>query len=337
MAVEFPKVRVGFPTVVFPGETRSTHQGCSGETDILSTDFLVGLGDAEFQRGLEQSSSSTEVVRNYIPEGMLPSTVEIAVGTACLKKAQMTGADLGALYMFSQTPDVIFPANHTIVADALAIDALALTVDRGMTSVAAHFLFAKQSTRPILSVISSFGSRVTEPATQTQALMGDVATALLLNVGPWEVEAVCLGSDVSLRGFALLDGENGGWGSAAPGRIAFRPENPEILRHVATSTVSLCDRVCRPLLEAAEVAPDSIRFFLAPQPADFLPTAMCERLGIDPSRAVSSFKTRGHLGAASPLANLAYVDAVAEKGDRVLIYMSGPGFENASCLLRRVA
>jgi 3-oxoacyl-[acyl-carrier-protein] synthase III len=74
---------------------------------------------------------------------------------------------------------------------------------------------------------------------------------------------------------------------------------------------------------------------LSVQPRRWVPLAIAEALGLDPSVAVQTFQRYAHLGGVGPIVNLIAARDLGklQPGARIVMYAQGAGFTRAAASL----
>ena len=100
-------------------------------------------------------------------------------------------------------------------------------------------------------------------------------------------------------------------------------------------TVPTAARTIAELAQRAGFAVDSIATLVCVQPRRWVPLAIAEALGLDPSQAEQTYQRYAHLGGVGPVVNLmAARDAGKLKpGARIVLYAQGAGFTRAAASL----
>jgi len=119
------------------------------------------------------------------------------------------------------------------------------------------------------------------------------------------------------------------------GAFAMGSRAPEATRALMQDTVPTAARTIAELAQSSGFSVDSIDVLLSVQPRRWVPLAIAEALGLDPSVAVQTYQRYAHLGGVGPVVNLiAARDAGKLKaGARIVMYAQGAGFTRAAAAL----
>jgi 3-oxoacyl-[acyl-carrier-protein] synthase-3 len=121
----------------------------------------------------------------------------------------------------------------------------------------------------------------------------------------------------------------------AGGAMTMGSYNPAGARKLVRDTVRIGASTLAELLDRTESRPDDVDVLAAVQPRRWVPHAIAEAAGIDPTRAVETFEERAHLGACGIVANLLAARQCGRlgAGARVILYGQGAGFTRGAALL----
>jgi 3-oxoacyl-[acyl-carrier-protein] synthase III len=121
----------------------------------------------------------------------------------------------------------------------------------------------------------------------------------------------------------------------AGGPMTMGSHDPAGARKLVRDTVRIGAATVGELLARAATAPADVAVLAAVQPRRWVPHAIAEAAGIDPTRAVETFDERAHLGACGVVVNLLAARRCGRlrAGSRVVLYGQGAGFTCAGALL----
>lgn len=90
------------------------------------------------------------------------------------------------------------------------------------------------------------------------------------------------------------------------------------------------------LCDQAGVDVERLALLASVEPRGWVPGAICQVLGLSASVAQSVYRTRGHLGACGPIANLeaASREGKLKNSGLAALYAQGAGFTRAGVLLQ---
>jgi len=248
-------------------------------------------------------------------------------GSQAIARAGLTPADIDLVVLATTTPDMAIPASASFVQNALGITGGAFDLNAACSGfvyslIVGHGLLATGAER-ILVVGSETLSRIVDwDDRNTAILFADGAGAVVLEstTGPGQLLGWDLGSDGELR--HLLYAEVGD---------VMKMDGREIFRRAVRITVESAIRA----LERSGLTPADVDAVVPHQANIRILHAACERLGIDPAKAVTVLETTGNTSAASvPLALAHGLDTGAIlDGDTVLMVGFGAGMTWASAVL----
>ncbi len=249
-------------------------------------------------------------------------------GQHALERAGLDASAIDLVLLATTTPDMQVPASASEVQRLLGTSGGAVDLNAACSGfvyslVTAHGFLAMGAER-ILVVGSETLSRIVDwDDRNTAILFADGAGAVVLEAtdGPGQLRGWDLGSDGSLR--HLLYAEIGD---------TMKMDGREIFRRAVRITVESAIRA----LERSGLGVDDIDVVVPHQANIRILTAACERLGIDPAKALTVLQTTGNTSAASiPLALADGLDrGRVHPGDNVLLVGFGAGMSWASAVLQ---
>ncbi len=280
--------------------------------------------------------------RHVAAEGETTSMLGTKAAQAALADAQLTAADIDLIIVATSTPDYTFPATATQIQAALGITH---GVAFDLQAVCSGFVFAvatadkflrSGSHKRALVIGAETFSRILDWQDRTTCvLFGDGAGAMVLeaqtNAGTLADRGVItshLRSDGRHRAKLYVDG--GPSSTQTVGHL--RMEGKEVFRHA----VGMVTDVIKDAYAASGATSDMLDWFVPHQANKRIIDASAEKLGISPSKVVTTVHLHGNTSAASiPLAlTVAREDGRIKTGDLVMIEAMGGGFTWGSALIR---
>ncbi len=269
------------------------------------------------------------VERTGIRERRMGSTTsELATKAAqkCLSRAKLTGESIDALIVCTITPDQMFPAVATEVANAIGFTGPTFDLNAACSGFVyglsvANGLIATNFDRVLLIGAETMSKAVDQTDRRTAILFGDGASAVLLQVSP---------NDVGLLGFdAGTDGSARGLLFQNHGE-KLQMDGKEVFRRAVRATVESANTA----IQKAKVKTEDISLFIPHQANLRIIEAVVERLGVPMENTVVTVEKTGNTSAASvPLALAEAADAGRIKdGDLLLVSGFGAGMSWASAV-----
>ena len=272
------------------------------------------------------------------------TTAQMAVNAAraALAHAHLDANAIDLIVLATSTPDNTFPASAVAVQNDLGIHHGAAF---DLQAVCSGFVYGLATADALLKsggfsralvIGSETFSRILDWTDRTTCvLFGDGAGAVVLEAqdqpGGREdrgVLTVRLRSDGRHKSKLYVDG-----GPSSTGTVGhLRMEGREVFRHA----VAMITDVVRDAFKVAGYSVADIDWFVPHQANKRIIDGSAHKLGIDPSKVVTTVDRHGNTSAAS--IPLALADAVADRrikrGDLVLIEAMGCGFTWGAALLR---
>ena len=280
--------------------------------------------------------------RRIAADGELTSDLALAAAVDALRAAQIRPSAVDMIVLATATPDETFPATATTVQARLgmtrgfAFDVQA--VCSGFVyavSVADNFIKAGQAKTCLVIGAETF-SRILDWNDRTTAvLFGDGAGALVLTAG----EGAGTNADRGvLTSHLFSDGRHhdllyvDGGPSKTRTTGLLRMEGREVFRHAVTNMTEAIEAA----LKACSVEASDIDWFVPHQANQRILDATARKVGVHPSRVVSTVSGHANTSAASvPLALATAVnDGRIKPGNLVLVEAMGGGFTWGSALIR---
>jgi 3-oxoacyl-[acyl-carrier-protein] synthase-3 len=270
------------------------------------------------------------------------SDMGLAAAKMALERAGCKAADIGCVIVATVTPDYLFPATASVLAAKLGI---AGTAAFDMEIACSGFIYGLTVASSLIQAgvygrILLVGSEKLSSITNysdrgTAVLFGDGAGAVVLEAqelaGTREdrgILTVRLRSDGRHKSKLYVDG-----GPSSTGTVGhLRMEGREVFRHA----VAMITDVVEDAFKATGYTVDDINWFVPHQANKRIIDGSAHKLGIAPSKVVTTVDRHGNTSAAS--IPLALADAVADRrikrGDLLLLEAMGGGFTWAAALLR---
>ncbi|HUJ03906.1 MAG TPA: beta-ketoacyl-ACP synthase III [Rhizomicrobium sp.] len=280
--------------------------------------------------------------RRFARAGEFTSDLALKAAEAALADAKIGASEIDLIVVATTTPDETFPAVATRVQARLGMtNGAAFDVQAVCTgfvyglAVADNFIKAGQA-RTVLLVGAETMSRLMDWSDRgTCVLFGDGAGAIVLRAHEGRGDATDRGvlntklySDGRLHDLLYVDG--GPSTTRTTGHL--RMQGREVFRHAVSNIASAVEA------SAAEagLSVSEIDWFVPHQANQRILDGTAKRLGIAPSRLVSTVAFHGNTSAASvPLAlDAAVRDGRIRRGQTVLLEAMGGGFTWGAALLR---
>ena len=284
--------------------------------------------------------------RRVADDSMTSSQAEAYAAQAALADAKLKAEDIDAIFSWALVPDRLMPSNACRVAEIVgARRAWAAGVDVACASPVAQLdlaaaLIESGRAENVLLTQSHLATRTFPMSHPAAPSVGDGAAAMLVSAsdvpGIHRTHSVTHGEyyDAVVWCRGKTDETDPPWWQAG-GAFSMGSRDPESTRMLMQDTVPTAARTVAELAHLAGFAVDSIAALLSVQPRRWVPLAIAEALGLDPSVAEQTYEQYAHLGGVGPVVNLiAARDAGRLKpGSRVVMYAQGAGFTRAAANL----
>ncbi len=280
--------------------------------------------------------------RHIVAEGECTSDLAIAASQAALKAAHMSPKDIDLIILATATPDETFPATATTVQAKLGIRHGAAFDIQAVCSgfiyavaTADNFIKAGQSKNCLVIGAETFSRILDWKDRATAVLFGDGAGAMVLTAGEGQgkssdrgVLTTHLFADGRHHDLLYVDG--GPSKTKTVGHL--RMEGKEVFRHAVTNISDAIEKA----IKTVDLTPDDIDWFVPHQANQRILDGTARRVGISPSRVVSTVAKHANTSAASvPLALAEAVnDGRIKRNQLVLLEAMGGGFTWGSALIR---
>jgi 3-oxoacyl-[acyl-carrier-protein] synthase-3 len=321
--------------------TRSIALGCGGylPEQILTNADLAKKIDTSDEWIVERTGIRQ---RHIAKPGETTADLAVNAGRAALDHAGIGPDALDLVVVATTTPEQTFPSVATRVqarigmtrGAAFDIQAVCSGFIYGL-SVADNIIRSGQ-VRTVLLIGAETMSRILDWSDRsTCVLFGDGAGAIVLQAAEGQGSSADRGilntklySDGRLRDLLYTDG--GVSSTGASGHL--RMQGREVFKHAVTNIASAMENSARD----AGFAPSEIDWIVPHQANKRILDGTARKLGIQPSRVVTTIADHGNTSAASvPLALATAVgDGRIKKGDLVLMEAMGGGFTWGAALMR---
>jgi len=290
------------------------------------------------------------VRESVIPHPMLPSDAETLAGALALFNGNIKKDEIDLLLVASQVPDLLLPANVSLVQHKLKLlNAGAYHIDTCCSSFLtmleiAEGMIKARIKKNVLIIASYIDSIVNDKSNYFSVNTGDASVAAVVK----EVEGE----------YGYVASASTSYGSRHDGIIIQRrpPElfrsvghdhnyerpfvtffNQDANKEIATHAQRDMNHVVKQALDKKGFKIDDIDFCVTHQPVYWAASAWVQGLGIEVKRSYSSFEKYGNIANCSAPVNLmeALEAGLIKSGDLVLIASSGAG-ENYIAVLERV-
>jgi 3-oxoacyl-[acyl-carrier-protein] synthase III len=280
--------------------------------------------------------------RHIAADGELTSDLAVNAARAALAHAKVDAQTIDLIVLATSTPDNTFPASAVAVQAGLGINHGAAF---DLQAVCSGFVYALATTdgllktgafRRALVIGAETFSRILDWTDRsTCVLFGDGAGALVMELEPQPggcndrgVLVSRLRSDGRHKSKLYVDG-----GPSSTGTVGhLRMEGREVFRHA----VAMITDVVWDALKVTGYTAADIDWFVPHQANKRIIDGSAHKLGIDPSKVVTTVQRHGNTSAASvPLAlSEAVADGRIKRGDLVLLEAMGGGFTWGASLVR---
>ncbi|MFG1422149.1 beta-ketoacyl-ACP synthase III [Roseixanthobacter liquoris] len=279
--------------------------------------------------------------RHIAATGELTSDLARQAATRALADAGLSAGDIDLIILATSTPDQTFPATAATVQAELGITHGAAF---DLQAVCSGFVFALATAdahlrtgsfkRALVIGAETFSRILDWEDRGTCVLFGDGAGAVVLEAhdsleaGERGILTTHLRSDGRHRSKLFVDG--GPSSTQTVGHL--RMEGREVFKHA----VGMITDVIEDAFAATGASAETIDWFVPHQANRRIIDASAQKLGIAPSKVVTTVDLHGNTSAASiPLAlDTAHKDGRIKTGDLVLLEAMGGGFTWGSALIR---
>jgi 3-oxoacyl-[acyl-carrier-protein] synthase III len=320
---------------------RSVVLGCGSYLPerILTNDDLAGMIDTS-DAWIVQRTGIRQ--RHIAAPGELTSHLATEAARAAITDAGVDPHTIDLIVLATSTPDNTFPATAVSIQEALGITWGAAF---DLQAVCSGFVFAlatadgllqsRQFKRALVIGAETFSRILDWKDRGTCVLFGDGGGAVVLDAqeqpGDRQDRGILfskLRSDGRHKLKLYVDG-----GPSSTGTVGhLRMEGREVFRH---AVVMIADVVEEALRSTGHGASD-IRWFVPHQANKRIIDGSAHKLGIDPSKVITTVDRHGNTSAASiPLAlSVATGDGRIKRGDLIMLEAMGGGFTWGATLLR---
>jgi 3-oxoacyl-[acyl-carrier-protein] synthase-3 len=280
--------------------------------------------------------------RHIVAKGEMTSDLALHAARTALHNAKMEASELDLIVVATTTPDETFPATATTLQARLGmkhgaafdVQAVCSGFIYGM-AVADNFIKAGQAKTVLLVGAESMSKLLDWKDRSTCVLFGDGAGAVVLQGkrGRGDNTDHCvlntkLYSDGRLHDLLYVDG--GPSSTQSTGHL--RMQGKEVFRHAVTNISA----AIMASVEEAGLKITDVDWFVPHQANQRILDGTARKLGISPSKVISTVAQHGNTSAASvPLAlATAVADGRIHKGQLVLLEAMGGGFTWGASLIR---
>ena len=280
--------------------------------------------------------------RRIAADGEYTSDMAIAAAQEALRSANLNAISIDLIVLATATPDETFPATATTVQARLGMTRGAAFDVQAVCSgfvyalaVADNFIKVGQAKNCLVIGAETFSRILDWSDRTTSVLFGDGAGALVLSAGEGEgtpadrgVLTTHLFSDGRHHDLLYVDGGP----SKTKTTGVLRMEGKEVFRQAVTKMSEAIDAS----LSACGLTAQDIDWFVPHQANQRILDATARKVGVHPSRVVSTVAHHANTSAASvPLALVTAIkDGRIKPGHLVLIEAMGGGFTWGSALIR---
>jgi 3-oxoacyl-[acyl-carrier-protein] synthase-3 len=284
--------------------------------------------------------------RHVAEEGTTAIEAGARAGAAALRDAGVDPAAIDVVVVWDAIPDRPGCPGAPKLAELVgATNAHAFDVQQACASAVSSLeiaaaLVESGRAQHVLLVQTHLAFRFLGFDVPISANVGDIATAIV--VGPSErsgIRATHARSDGRFQNAVIIargkdDETDTPWWRPG-GSFFFGTKDRVGAQQMMKDTVRMGVLTIREVCERAHVAPQSIDVVCAPHPRRWIPGAIAETLGIDPSRAPQTYETTGHVGGCGAVANLleARRRGLLAPGSLVALYAQGQGMTRAAALV----
>ncbi len=290
------------------------------------------------------------VRESIIPHPMLPSDAETLAGALALLNGNINKNEIDLLLVASQVPDLLLPANASLVQHKLKLpNAGAYHIDTCCSSFLTMLEIAEAMVKARIK------ANVLIIASYIDSLVSDKSNYFSINTGDAAVAAVVKAIEGK---YGYLASASTSYGSRHDGVIIQR-RPPELFRsaghdhyyerpfvtfynqgankEIANHARADMNHVVKQALDKMGFTISDIDFCVTHQPVYWAASVWLEGLGIEEKRSYSSFEKYGNIANCSAPVNLleAIEAGLVKEGDLVLIASSGAG-ENYIAILERI-
>ena len=283
--------------------------------------------------------------RRIAAEGEGVSVYAYEAGRQALESAGVDPKDVDMIIVATVTPDMPIPATACLLQHKLGcVNATAFDMQAGCSgfiyaqSVAKQFLVTGRL-RHILVIGAELLSKYLDWNDRTTCILfADGAGAVVMSAGepPQGVLASAMHTDGTMTDFIYLPGG----GAQNPPSHETLEKGLHYIRMRGNETFKMAVRsieeVCREVLEAAELTPKDVDWFVPHQANRRIIDAVGHRLGIEDERCYVNIDRYGNTSAASiPIAlDEAVREGRVKRGDVVLMAAFGAGLTWAASVVR---
>jgi 3-oxoacyl-[acyl-carrier-protein] synthase-3 len=307
----------------------------------------VDNAEIEAQLGLEPGWIERRTgirARRWVGEGDTLSGLATKAGEAALEDAGVSRADIALTLLATSTPDHLLPPSGPLLAHRLGL-ANSGAID--LAGACSGFLYAltladgfvRTQAKPVLVVAANILSRRINPAERASAVLFADAAGAVVVAPSGDPDRGLVGVDLASdgSGYDLITipagGSNRPFASGMPAEDVLMTMRDG--REVFVRAVEMMSACARRALAGAGIGPAEVSRFVPHQANVRIFDAVCDNLGIDPSRTVRTIEDHGNSSAATiPLSlSLAHEARPFVRGEKLLLTAAGAGLAGGAVVL----
>jgi 3-oxoacyl-[acyl-carrier-protein] synthase III len=286
---------------------------------------------------------------------MTACDAEAIAARGALAEANMPAADVDVVLSWAAVPDRPTPPSAPRVAHLIgAKRAIAMGLDVGCATIMGQLLFAASlvesgRARNVLLTSSHFITRAFPLEHPASPSVGDIANAVIVapaeRPGILAVAGVTHGEYYDAVTWRRGKDDDTPWWEPG-GAMYLGSYDREAVRRIVRDTVRFGADTVREAAARAGIGLGDIDVLCSVQPRRWIPSAICEALGLSPEIAPQTFDELAHLGGCGVVTNLiearrrgmlaprAGRDGCAPRAPVVCLYAQGAGFTRAAAIVR---
>ena len=283
--------------------------------------------------------------RRIAAEGEGVSVYAGEAGRQAIEAAGVAPEQIDLVILATVTPDMPIPATSCLLQHQLGcVNATAFDMQAGCSgfiyaqSVAKQFLLTGRSKHVLVIGAELLSKYLDWKDRTTCVIFADGAGAVVMSAGesPRGVLASAMHTDGAMTDFICMPGG----GAKNPPSAETLAQGLHFIRMRGNETFKMAVRsledVCREVLDAAELTPDDVHWFIPHQANGRIIDAVGARLGIGDDRCYVNIERYGNTSAASiPIAlDEAVREGKIKSGDVVLMAAFGAGLTWAGSVVR---
>ncbi|WP_018236407.1 beta-ketoacyl-ACP synthase III [Ensifer sp. BR816] len=307
----------------------------------------VDNAEIEAQLGLESGWIERRTgirARRWVGDGDTLSGLAAKAGEAALQDAGVSRNDIALTLLATSTPDHLLPPSAPLLAHRLGLGNSGAIDLAGACSGFLYALtladgFVRAQGKPVLVVAANILSRRINPKERASAVLFADAAGAVVVAPSGDPEKGVLGVDLASdgSGYDLITipagGSNRPFASGMPAEDVLMTMRDG--REVFVRAVEMMSACATRALAGAGIGPAEVSRFVPHQANVRIFDAVCDNLGIDPSRTVRTIKDHGNSSAATiPLSlSLAHKARPFVRGEKLLLTAAGAGLAGGAVVL----